>query len=249
MAFPALFPLLFTAFSTFSATTLTFFTLKWRELNQQVQTLVEQQRLKAVETAATSVNDLLHPLKQWLKPIGRYAFRGWCVSTVLQVVGIVTSSLLGYYCLLEVKSLRRELELQGRERRKMGSDFLLTTSVDDDPHHVDSGAAESANKGSYQGTEDISPGTEELPPAEILPDADQHISLLQAANHKHTRDAHRAVVKLQIKSSADEDEVGGCCMAASGEREVGKLHDKLVSSVKTEDLTVTEDSHSTTTSE
>lgn len=109
MVAPVILPVVFTALSTSVATGVGYLSLKWRELNRQVQTLVEQQKLKAVETTREAAGDLLAPLKQWLRPIGGWAARAFLVNTALSVVAIASTSLLGYLCLAEVRALRNEL--------------------------------------------------------------------------------------------------------------------------------------------
>eukprot|EP00392_Amoebophrya_sp_AT5.2_P004982 g4991.t1 len=131
MVAPVILPVVFTALSTSVATGVGYLSLKWGELNGQVQTLVEQQRLKAVETTREAAGDLLAPLKQWLRPIGGWAARAFLVNTALSVVAIASTSLLGYLCLAEVRALRNELRLTNSNLNGIkGEDVLEGNAFD-----------------------------------------------------------------------------------------------------------------------
>ncbi|CAD7948478.1 unnamed protein product [Amoebophrya sp. A25] len=109
-----LIPVAIGAVSTSVATVITWFSLKYQSLNQQVQDLVDVQRQQAVKNVSNATGDAL---KQWLRPLGGYLVKAFTVTTVISITGILSTSLLGLLCLRELKIMRHEQREQYERSR------------------------------------------------------------------------------------------------------------------------------------
>lgn len=108
MAFVPIVPLVIGGASTVAATVTAWFTLKYREMNDEIARLVAAQKESALSYTKDVTKDTLgsavEPLKNWLRPGVKWASRGYLLHLVVTTVGV---TVLGAFGVLALRRLDR----------------------------------------------------------------------------------------------------------------------------------------------